>query len=52
MARKGKKQEKRLAIRVKDWENIRDKVNAKDAEHPVSGCYMRKPGSLKKQEAF
>ena len=46
MARQGKKQSRRLAARVKDWQDLRG--NHSEKECVINKSSFRKPGSNKK----
>lgn len=48
MARQGKKQAKRLAARIKDWESMKDTVDNTNKKGIYNETYYRKPGSNKK----
>jgi len=45
---KYKKSASKLAGRITSWDALRDTVDTKNKKHPVSGFYMRKPGSQSK----
>lgn len=48
MPRQGKKIAERLAIRIAEWEKMRDGVDEKNKKGQYNETYYRKPGSLKK----
>jgi hypothetical protein len=47
MPRQGKKKQKRLEARLKEWSAMKDGADDKNKKSSYGGHYHKKPGSLK-----